>query len=57
MIIDPSCVEHIIPIEKCLIDMCLNFRVFLIYTVCESWLTLFAYCILVYVLALCTGFP
>ena len=57
MIIDPSCVEHIIPIEKCLIDMCLNFRVFLIYTVCESWLTLFAYCILVYVLALCTGCP
>ena len=42
MFIDLSCVEHIIPIEICLIDMCLHFRDFVILTVYECpWFTMF----------------
>ena len=33
---DLSCVEHFIPIEICLIDMCFNFRDSMIHTFCVS---------------------
>ena len=37
-----SCVEHIIPTEICLIDMCLHFRDFVILTIYECpWFTMF----------------
>ena len=55
MVDSHCCVVHIIPIVKCLVDICLNFWDFVIYTICEmslvyiDWylhhlLSVFAFC-------------